>query len=193
MKRLFISLLLVICALISFAQNESEHLTFKGVPIDGTLREYVEKMKNAGFEYVGEENKTANLQGEFAGFKECTIVVSTLKFKDLVNSIGVIFPANEKWWGVENDYNKLKSMLVQKYGDPSECVEKFKGYTPDTDSAKKLKLRNDEYSWFSIFTTPKGNIQLSVAYQSTIGCFVTLKYSDKINTESIRSHAINDL
>ncbi len=193
MKRLFISLLFIICTLISFAQNESEHLTFKGVPIDGTLREYVEKMRNAGFEYVGEENKTANLQGEFAGFKEFTIVVSTLKSKDLVNSIGVIFPANEKWWGVESDYNKLKSMLVQKYGEPSQCSEKFKGYTPDTDSEKRLKLMSDEYSWFSIFNTPKGNIQLSIAYQLSIGCFVTLEYSDKINTESIRSHAINDL
>jgi len=193
MKRLFISLLLVICALISFAQNESEHLTFKGVPIDGTLREYIEKMKNAGFEYVGEENKTANLQGEFAGFKECTIVVSTLKFKDLVNSIGVIFPANEKWWVVEKNYKDLKSMLIQKYGEPSECVEKFKEYTPSTNSGKIMKLMNNEYSWFSTFSTPKGNIQLSIAYQLSIGCFVTLKYSDKINTESIRSHAINDL
>lgn len=178
---------------MSFAQNESEHLTFKGVPIDGTLREYVEKMKNVGFEYVGEEDKTALLQGEFAGFKECKIVVSTLQSRDLVNTILVTFPEKDKWFSVEKDYKELKSMLIQKYGIPSKCVEKFKGYTPSTENGRKMKLMNDEYTWFSTFTTSKGDIQLSIAYQLYLGCFVVLKYSDKINTESIRSHAINDL
>ena len=44
-----------------------EHLTFKGVPIDGTLSEYVAKMKSAGFKYLGEQDGTAILQGDFAG------------------------------------------------------------------------------------------------------------------------------
>lgn len=53
MKRLIFLLLFVNTILISLAQDKSEHLSFKGVPIDGTLNEYVAKMKAAGFSYLG--------------------------------------------------------------------------------------------------------------------------------------------
>lgn len=191
MKKVLILAVFVTCALFSFAQTESEHLTFKGVSIDGTLNEYVAKMKAAGFSYLGEEDGTAVLEGDFAGYKGCKIIVSTLKSKDLVSFIGVLFPENEKWWSAEKEYNELKSMLTEKYGKPSESVEKFHGYQPNTDSDKIRKLMTDEYTWFSTFSTPKGNIELFIRYQSDI--HVVLRYSDKINSESIRAHAIEDL
>ena len=72
MKRLIFLLFFVNTILISLAQDKSEHLSFKGVPIDGTLNEYVAKMKAAGFSYLGTQDGTAILQGEFAGFKNCT-------------------------------------------------------------------------------------------------------------------------
>lgn len=53
MKRLIFLLLFASTILISLAQDKSEHLSFKGVPIDGTLNEYVSKMKAAGFSYLG--------------------------------------------------------------------------------------------------------------------------------------------
>ena len=43
-KKVLLSLAFVVVALTAFAQTESEHLKFKGVPIDGTLREYVSKI-----------------------------------------------------------------------------------------------------------------------------------------------------
>ena len=47
MKKVFFSLFLAFTIVATaFAQEESEHLTFKGVPIDGTLNEYVAKMKH---------------------------------------------------------------------------------------------------------------------------------------------------
>ena len=36
--------LIILAALSVAAYAQSEHLTFKGVPIDGTLAEYTEKM-----------------------------------------------------------------------------------------------------------------------------------------------------
>ena len=40
-------ILLLCCAIISsitFAQTETEHLTFKGIPIDGSLDSFVQKL-----------------------------------------------------------------------------------------------------------------------------------------------------
>ena len=53
MKKLFLSLMFSLVSLVSYAQTESPHLTFKGVPIDGTLNGYVQKMKQKGFDYIG--------------------------------------------------------------------------------------------------------------------------------------------
>ena len=130
MKKIILFFATLFMSVISFAQSNSEHLTFKGVPIDGTLSEYVAKMKSAGFKYLGEQDGTAILQGDFAGFKSCTVGVSTLKAVNVVSTIGVIFPACEDWSSLERDYEHLKSMLTQKYGEPAEVVEKFHRKAP---------------------------------------------------------------
>ena len=44
MKKFLLSVIIVLTATLSFAQNQSQHLSFKGVPIDGALNEYVSKM-----------------------------------------------------------------------------------------------------------------------------------------------------
>ena len=97
MEKKILSIIIVLTTMISFVQaqetaNSSEHLTFKGVPIDGTLNEYVSKLKRSGFTHIGIENGIAMLKGDFAAYKNCIIGVSTLKQKDLVSKIAVIFP-----------------------------------------------------------------------------------------------------
>lgn len=127
MKRLIFSLLFVNTILISLAQDKSEHLSFKGVPIDGTLNEYVSKMKAAGFSYLGTQNGTAILQGDFAGFKSCTVGVSTLKAVNVVSTIGVIFSSHDDWSSLERDYDHLKSMLTQNTANRLRLWSSFKG------------------------------------------------------------------
>ncbi|WP_253952362.1 hypothetical protein [Xylanibacter muris] len=146
-----------------FAQETSEHLRFKGVPIDGTLSEYVAKMKQAGFPHVDTEDGIALLRGDFAGFKGCTVLVSTLKSTNKVNTIGVIFPEMDKLASLENNYTCLKTMQTEKYGEPFECVEKFQGYVSlKTDSDKLHALRMDRCKWYTVYSTSQGNIELSI-------------------------------
>lgn len=194
MKKIITFLIFVSATLASFAQTDSKHLTFKGVPIDGTLNEYVTKMKAAGFSYLGTEDDTAVLQGDFAGFKGCIIGVSTLKATNVVNTIGVLFPDCDTWSKLENNYESLKSMLTQKYGEPSECVEKFQTYSqPNSDNDKLHNLKMDKCTYFSTFRTPQGDIQLSLEHQSVMRCFVKLQYWDKINTDTVKAQAMDDL
>ena len=94
--------------MLTFAQK-SEHLTFKGVPIDGTLNEFVSKMKQNGFTHLGTEDGTAILNGDFAGYKDCYVGVSTLKQNDLVHKIAVIFPDNDTWSTLSGNYFDLKN------------------------------------------------------------------------------------
>lgn len=194
MKKFLFLVASIVFATTIYAQSESEHLTFKGVPIDGTLSQYVNKMKAAGFSYLGEEDGTALLSGDFAGFKGCTIGVSTLKNVNVVSQIAVIFPEREDWSLLERDYNNLKALLTEKYGEPAEVVERFdRKHFADDNSRKMLELSMDRCTWFTTFSTEKGNIQLSLIKYSYSSGAVLLKYFDRINGDRVRSSAMDDL
>lgn len=194
MKELIISLLVSLMTLTSFAQTESPHLAFKGVPIDGTLNEYVQKMKQKGFDYLGTENGIAILTGDFAAYKGCTVGVTTLKQKDLVSKISVIFPNCETWDGLVSNYFSLKDMLTEKYGRPADVTEKFQGYSePRDDNSKMHEVKMDRCIFVTTFETPKSDIQLYIGHNSMMSCYVMLSYFDKINGDVIRAKAMDDL
>lgn len=69
-----------------YAQTDSKHLTFKGIPIDGKLNDHVTKMKGAGFKYLEKDDGNIFLEGDFAGFTGCLVIVSTLKDVDIVST-----------------------------------------------------------------------------------------------------------
>lgn len=194
MKKIILSLTVMLMSLVTFAQTESPHLTFKGVPIDGTLNEYVQMMKQKGFTYLGTEDGMAFLKGDFASYKGCMVGVATLKQKDLVSKITVIFPNCETWAGLSNNYFSLKDMLTEKYGKPAEVTEKFQGYSePRDDNSRMHEVKMDRCKYVTIFETPKGDIQLYIGHNSMMSCYVMLSYFDKINGDVIRAKAMDDL
>ncbi len=108
------------------AMQNSPHLKFKNVPIDGTLDKFVERMERNGFKKArGNSEGKATLVGDFAGFKDCKVYVETLQNQDLVSRITVCFPDQKQWEYLYGDYTTLKEMLTTKYGKPTSCVEKF--------------------------------------------------------------------
>jgi hypothetical protein len=195
MRTLFLSLLAVVMSISTFAQS-SEHMSFKGVPIDGTLNEYVAKMKQSGFQYLGAEDGTAILNGDFAGYKNCHIGVSTLKKIDLVHKIGVIFPNQETWSRLSSNYSDLKQMLTEKYGNPNDEAELFdvKPYQlPLDDNMKMHQVGMDNCKFYTVWKTDKGDIELSIDHSGFTSCFVKVVYFDKINSAIISEKVKDDL
>ena len=169
-------------------------MNFKGVPIDGTLNDYVLKMKQSGFSLARTENGTALLEGDFAGYKDCFIGVATLEQKDLVNKITVIFPEWDTWSSLSSNYYNLKELLTEKYGEPSEIVEKFDTYSkPNDDGDRMHAVKFDNCKYYTTYETGKGSIQLSIDHESVSSCYVRLSYFDNKNSEIIREKAKGDL
>lgn len=90
MGRVCLSLIFAVAFVLSSFAQSSEHLKFKGVLIDGTLNEYVLKMKQVGFQLIEKDDGVALLEGEFARYRGCLIAVSTLKSVNVVNTIDVV-------------------------------------------------------------------------------------------------------
>jgi len=197
MKAVLAAIFCFVLTITSFAQNKTdttEHMTFKGVPIDGTLNEYVSKMKQSGFTLIGTEDGVAMLKGDFAAYKDCIIGVATLKGKDLVSKITVIFPNRETWATLASNYFNLKELLTEKYGEPSEVVEKFNtSYEPDDDNSKMHEVGMNNCKYYTTFELENGSIQLSIGNDSFTSSFVMLSYYDKTNSDKVRQKAIDDL
>ena len=161
MKQLFLSLLLAVCTVCNAQTN---HMKFKGIPIEGTLNSFVQKLKDKGYTFIGQQDGMAILKGEFAATKGCTIGVARFSDRDQVNLVAVIFPEEETWSGITKSYYTLKDMLTEKYGSP-ECVEQFSDREPSSDFLKFHAILNDECHYVSEFSCENGKIQLTMSKQ----------------------------
>lgn len=175
------------------SQESMEHLTFMGIPIDGTQKEFTEKLKTKGFSY---DSDTDTFHGTFARYSGCKIHLLLSKTKD-VKSVGVCFPNDDTWPSLYSKYSSLKSMLTQKYGKPLSCTEKFQIDVEGLGNDIKIHLlKNDECEYNTIFHTPCGVISIFIAHIKSNYkdyCYVSLLYSDKINNSKDESDAMDDL
>lgn len=131
--------------------------------------------------------------GYFAGIKQCTVYVETLDNSDLVSRIIVEFPKQERWEELFDNYKNLKSMLMEKYGNFSSCVERFQNSYIRTDEDRMRAVHMGECMYKTKFSIAEGDITLSIDYEEWGQGFVLLKYQDKINSAIIREAAIEDL
>ena len=191
MKKILLTAALLILTLSASAQ--SKHLTFKGVPIDGPRKTFIDNMKQKGFEYAGNQEDISILTGDFAGYKNCIIGVTTLKNKDLVSTIAVIFPSKDTWSALESDYDNLKEMLTIKYGKPANEVSEWVNCNPRDDKDKMFQLGMDRCKYGASFETDLGSIEVMISHTDFSNCCVILRYVDKINGDAVRAAAIDDL
>ena len=193
MKTRLLMTVILLSTIVSFAQSQtSKHLLFKKIPINGTLKEFVSEMKQSGFEELESENRDALLKGDFASYKSCIVSVTTLQGKDLVGEVKVNFPLQTVWTSLASNYFNLKELLTEKYGQPSECIEKFMTINANNSGLEMMLLRQDQCKYITTYTTDRGTIKLSIKGNNSV-TFVSLTYSDKINNGIVRAQAKDDL
>lgn len=134
-NRIFLMLLFIISTVdINYAQ----HMKFNGISMGETPTVFINKLKAKGFTPISQSGDV--LSGKFCSWSNCTIVV-TIK-RNTICGTTVIFPQSEKWKYLGNRYNCLKSISIQKYGNPTTCIEEFQGYSKDNHSKLLLNLQS---------------------------------------------------
>lgn len=178
-------------------QETPEHLLFKGIPITGSRQSFVDKLQQLGFKPTYDFGNSSALQGAFAGYDRCNIYVMASKREDLVHTIGVTFPERDKWSLLSSNYFSLKELLIQKYGNPTTCVEMFQSEPePDDDQMKMLFTNMDKCIYKTTFETHNGTITLSIVHSKVDFhnfCYINLLYTDRRNLIKATNQALNDL
>ena len=184
MKRLLTIVAFIFSFMFVMAQTPNNHLTFKGIPITGTLESFAQKMQAKGFRRIYSDKEAVVLKGEFAGYSECEIYVFKVPNRNIVHKVVVFLPPKSSWARLEEEYNQCKGMLTNKYGNPISCSETFKGGASNfRDSDKMSLVEKGECNYLSQWKVDNGSIELYITYgkEESYG-LVILKYNDRINS-----------
>ena len=195
MKRILIALLFVFSCIGVMAQNANEHLKFMGIPINGTLESFSQKLVAKGLkrEHAWEDNVL--LKGTFAGKSGSGVCVMRIPSRNIVYRIVVCLPSRETWEWLENDYTEFKRMLTSKYGDPFKYSESFKeGTYVGSDRLKISALKEGKCEYYSTWGLNEGFIGLEIFnVDGSSDCCVRLTYIDLINGKLAEDSKQNDL
>ena len=147
--------------------TSSNPLTFKGIPMTGTLTAFGNELVKAGFRSAGNGTYT----GDFAGYSNCKV---TPVGSDPVREVRVDFPVISDWDALEKAYDSLQADLTRKYG-----IE------PKTAANSNL----------AVYDLPNGTISLDADVKDKSTWHVILTYSNPLsfNTSTTGRSAIDDL
>lgn len=92
----------------STTTSASAPLTFKGIPLTGSLSAFGSELVKAGFRNAGNGTYT----GDFAGYSGCKVTPTG----NPVQEVRVDFPVISDWDALEKAYDNLQADLTRKYG-----------------------------------------------------------------------------
>lgn len=134
----------------STTTTSSTPLTFKGIPIKGSLSAFGNELVKAGFKSAGNGTYT----GDFAGYSGCKITPSG---NNPVKEVRVDFPVISDWNSLEKAYDSLQASLTQKYG---------------------IEPKTSEGSNLAVYNLPNGTISLDADVKNQSSWHVILKYTN---------------
>ncbi len=158
--------------------SSQNHLTIKGIPIDGKIESFIQKLIKQGGELsfpINEEILLAQMEVPFMRVGKCLFSIDFSYISHTVYRVMVDFPDVASWWALENRYNECKSVLSKKYGSPSYCSETFSVDCKD-DKSKLKAAEKGQIDYSSEFETEQGIIELDILNAS-----VSLLYTDNSN------------
>ncbi|MDE5836200.1 MAG: hypothetical protein K2H50_04255 [Paramuribaculum sp.] len=188
MRTVLLTLFLVCSVLCSSAQ---EHLSFKGIPIEGSMHSFCQKLKGKGFTQIGTDGNISLFAGDFTGRNATVGVVAADNGQD-VFSVGVLFDESDSWNTLVNTYDYYKDLYVEKYGKPSQCVEKNPSHS-DSNTSLMLELFQGRVTYGCLFEVPGGKIQISIEQASFNGGHVMIKYQDSQNVNAKRQSDLDEI
>lgn len=196
MKKIIFLVGLLFTFLNSFSQEiqEAEHMTFKGIPINGKLSDFVSEMKNKGFTF-GEhvvKDDIVIMSGDFAGKPAVIYILATPESKT-VWKVGVFYDKQDTWLSLKLDYLQVKDVYSKKYGEPDYEKEYFFKPYYEGDGYELQAIKAGKCIYYSSMKTDTGSISIQINKL----CEIQISYEDKLNSElnikEKENSALNDI
>ena len=188
MKRIIFTLSMLVVAIGLMAQ---EHLSFKGIPIEGSMTEFCKKLEAKGFTSLGAENNIEMFTGDFTG-REASVAVASTDDGNDVFSVIVFFEPSEEWNSLVSTYNYYKDLYTRKYGKQARSKEKNPSFD-DSNISLMYQLWQGKVVWGSTWKAIGGDIELSIEKSGIDDGMVMIRYRDAQNVEAKIQKDLEDI
>ena len=181
MKKI-LALLLVMVSFVGLAQDgTSQHMKFKGIPIEGSMTEFCRKLKAKGFTSIGQDGNVSLFTGDFTG-REATVGVTAADDGKNVFAVVVLFDPSDEWNDLVNTYGYYKDLYER---NPSHL---------DSNTGLMIQLQEGTVTYYSAWEVDGGDIQLSIEKSSEMyEGVVTIRYRDSQNVEAKIQSDLEDI
>ena len=189
MRKIFVTLTLFFAVINIMAQ---EHLSFKGIPIEGSMTAFCQKLKAKGFTSLGRDNNITLVSGDFTGRKATVGVTATDDGKN-VFAVVVFFDPSGEWNTLVNTYDYYKDLYTRKYGVPTISKENNPALS-DSNTALMAEVHQGTVVYGSAWEVTGGDIQLSIEKSSGVyEGMVMIRYRDSQNVEAKIQNDLDDI
>lgn len=189
MKKILATLTLLLAVINIMAQ---EHLSFKGIPIEGSMSSFCQKLRAKGFTSIDRDNNLTLFTGDFTGRNATVGVTATDDGKD-VFAVVVLFDPSGEWNTLVNTYDYYKDLYTRKYGKPTISKEKNPALS-DSNTALMAEVHQGTVVYGSAWEVTGGDIQLSIEKSSGVyEGLVMIRYRDSQNVETKIQNDLDDI
>ena len=178
--------------LVAICVMAQEHLSFKGIPIEGNMTAFCQKLKAKGFTSIGRDNNITMFRGDFTG-REATIGVKATGDGKNVFAVIVLFDSSEEWNILVSTYDYYKDLYTRKYGKPTISKENNPAHL-DSNTALMAEVHQGTVVYGSAWEVTGGDIQLSIEKSSGVyEGMVMIRYRDSQNVETKIQNDLEDI
>ncbi len=189
MKKILVTFTLFFIVINVMGQD---HLSFKGIPIEGSMTSFCKKLKAKGFTPINSDNNLTLFTGIFTGRNATVGVTATENGKD-VFSVVVIFDPSNEWNTLVNTYEYYKDLYIRKYGNPSISKEDNPSHS-NSNISLMSELQHGTVVYHSIWEVTGGYIHLSIEKSSKVyEGNVMIIYMDSQNAEIKIQNDLEDI
>ena len=188
MKHILLSMLLCVTICVK-AQG---HSTFKGIPIEGSMIAFCQKLKAKGFTQMGKDKNITFFTGDFTG-RQANAGVGASDDGKNVFSVVVIFDPSGECNNLVSTYDYYKNLYTRKYGAPAISKENNPSRS-DSNTALMAEVHQGTVVYGRAWNVPGGDIQLSIEKSSGMyEDMVMIRYRDSQNVEAKIQSDLEDI
>ena len=163
----------------------ARHLTYKGIPLTGTLKHFQKELESKGFialmDRTDEDDAPADcFKGKFAGYEVHLQVLHT-PLSATVYGTFTSLESHTDWTEIQQDYNIFKKNLEEMYGMPTYNKEEMLSPYTLNDGYTMKALDEKKIDYISEWRLENGTIRLTIEQAKKRTGYVLVQYTDNIN------------
>ncbi|WP_198015991.1 hypothetical protein [Barnesiella viscericola] len=183
MKKVYVIAALVFISIGAIAQVKTKHLEFEGVPINGSVDDFLYELPRENYEVWQERVTEITLKAIAGVYKDWFISVGFIPESKFVYKVdGWLLSNDDDKIDILSEYEDQKKRLIDTYGNPSYSEEKFSIDSVLVDSvvsngSVQLKYEtNKRYNYKTEFELPLGIVRLC------LNSYLKVEYIDSANS-----------